>query len=139
MLKACPSMISAGLSADSSYYYPASSLGDSISADAMPVCDITETAHSRTRYAESGVVGLPSGSLRATIRTTALDIGQSERLGRAVCAELQAIPTGLPNLAATVELCSDPKAGEDAAAADAASPILSVTDIAIEITYGLNG
>lgn len=136
MLVACASVGSAGIVAGS-VYYPSAVIAsdDSTAAATKPYAVIGEPQHTRTRYAEMGIAGLPGGTLQAVFHFDAGDIATAEAFARTVCNELETQSTGLPIQSASTELSSEPQA-EDLAADNTIATAAEVT-VTVTVEWGL--
>jgi len=139
MLIACAGAVSAGLVSGNVHFpYAVAESDDATSADAMPRAVLSETSHSRTRYAEMGTAALPNGQLIVTIDAEGSDVGQTEQLGRTIAAELAAQSTGLPITGTSVGLCSEESAGRRAADATTGDAKAAYRTITITVDWGLS-
>lgn len=138
MLVACASAISAGL-VTAAVHYPDAAAGsdDASTRDTLPRAILAETAHTRRRYAEAGVAGLPGGSLSISLQVDT-DPGTLETLARSLADELIAQSTGLPLVSVDVGLCSDPTPGQRAAVDGDATTLAKFRTITLAVEWGLS-
>lgn len=122
MLLLCASGVAAGLTTGK-YHFPsaAATSQDATTPDPLPYAVLAEVAHDRSRYAEMGVLGLPSGHLLAILHVNT-SAGALEALGRAICSELMTQSVGLPIRLATCALAADPLPGQLAVATSSGIP-----------------
>lgn len=122
MLLLCASAVAAGLTSGK-YHFPsaAATSQDATAADALPYAVLAEVAHDRNRYAEMGILGIPSGRLLAILHINT-SAGTLEALGRAICSELMTQSVGLPIRLATCALAADPLPSQIAAATSSGLP-----------------
>lgn len=134
----CSSAVSAGLTSGQ-YHYPAAALesDDATSPDSRPCATLAAVATDRTRYAEMGVLGLPSFRLYAIFYIEG-DTGTAETLAQAICSELLSQSTGLPMRSASFTLAAEPTAGQAATDATTGDTLAMFTAFTITAESGLS-
>lgn len=134
MLLACSSVTGASITTNS-IDYPTNAINtESGTPEALPRILLAETDSERARYAEIGVIGLPAGTLIATIQAD-LTAGEIETLARSVASDLTGLASGLFLSSVSVGLCSDPATGMEGEERDTAGA--SHRTITLTITHGL--
>lgn len=136
MIVACASAATYGLTSGR-FHYPTATMSGA-SADTRPLAILDQVHISRERYAESGVLGNPSGTITATIYSDADTISTMESLAEDICSELLAQSTGLPLRSAVPGRASDPTPGQRAADQTTADNTSQFRAITITIEWGLS-
>ncbi len=135
MIVACASSVSFGL-VQANIHYP-KAVVTGTGAESRPFAVLTEVSHNRSRYAEAGVLGNPSGTLTATIHAEST-VSTLEELARNICSELTQQSTGLPLRSAVCTLSSDPTPGQRAADLTTADNTAEIREVTITVEWGLN-